>query len=441
MRIYFKLLLALVAISPLNAQTSLTLPQAVETALSNHFGIAIEKINLEVAQNSNHIGETGALPRIAFNLVQSNSFTDVVNPASFLQGTTLRNNINPTVTLDWLLFDGFRAKTTHQRLQKLQSETQANLEIVVQNTVQSAILAFYRALLEKERLNLFRKTLELSRLRFLYLRDRKEMGVATTSDVLTLESAYLSDSVTFLNQQLTYKNALVDLQWSLNAKEVVEPLGSLELPAQNLVLSDMIAASMASNANLKKEYITLELAQNGVELAHADLAPRIATTLNYSFDRARQDISNASLPPNSRAEPVNFANVNSGAINFTVSQTLYNGGRIHRAIENAKLRQKAQDLRFDQLKTNVVRELNLEFNTYQSRNQIFLTAQKSSQVAAANLEIAKQRFETGLIGSLDYLIVQNNFSNAEFAKLNSAYLALLSFVNLQRLTGGILDLK
>ncbi len=426
---------------PLCAQKKITLSQAIQTALENHYGIKIEKINSQISQINNHRGEAGGLPRLTLNIAQANSFTDVVNPASFIQGTTLRNNLNPSITLDWVLFDGFRASIAKDRLEKLQAESQASAEVIIESTIQNAILGFYRALLEKERNELSYKALRLSYDRYNYVRERKEMGLLTTADILTFQTAYLTDSVAYLNQMLAYRTALRDLQWLINDTTESEPVGEFSLPDEEFTFETLLQAAAGSNANLRKEFITLEIARLNTALTHADQYPRINLTVNYSYDRARQDISNASLPPTFKASPVNFAHTNAGGVNFSISYVLYNGGRVQRAQQVALLREQAQNLRLEQLKANISRELLNEFSTYQSRKAILDVTAQTAIVAQTNFEVAKERFEAGLISSLDYRSIQNALLAAEFARLSAAYNAIISLVNLQRLTGGILDVK
>jgi len=72
---YIFLLVLFVAALGTKAQESLTLSEAIQIGLSNHFGIQIERLNQEIARNNNTWGEAGRFPTVNFNVNQNNAIT------------------------------------------------------------------------------------------------------------------------------------------------------------------------------------------------------------------------------------------------------------------------------------------------------------------------------------------------------------------------------
>ena len=165
-------------------QETLTLSDAIQKGLSNHFGIQIEKLNQEIARNNNNWGEAGRYPTVNFNLNQNNSITDIDNPASFLQGKLSSNDINPVVSTNWTIFNGFLVNITKDRLQLLEQQSDGNAQIVIEDAIQSIVEAYYAVLLEQQRTEVLQQVLELSRDRYQYILLRKDLGSAVTFDVL-----------------------------------------------------------------------------------------------------------------------------------------------------------------------------------------------------------------------------------------------------------------
>ena len=148
------------SVSSLRAQETLTLSDAIQLGLANNFDIRIERLNVEIAENNNNWGEAGRWPTISLSVDQNNNFRDVDNPASFLQGLTISNDLGPGITMSWILFDGFRVQIARERLQKLQELSMGNAQVVIENAVQAIITQYYLTQLEKERLDVLQDVFE-----------------------------------------------------------------------------------------------------------------------------------------------------------------------------------------------------------------------------------------------------------------------------------------
>ncbi|MEM6831506.1 MAG: TolC family protein, partial [Bacteroidota bacterium] len=326
------------------AQESLSLSDAIQIGLDRNYSLKIERGNVEVAQNNNNWGEAGRWPTITLDVAQNNSYTDNVKVAfpTSTRGQTLSNALSPGVNLNWNLFNGFRANMTKSRLELLQSETEGNASIVIANTIQSIILGYYLAVLERDRLNEFSKQLELSRDRFDYIKLKSDLGSAVTTDVLLEEGNYLTDSINYVNQELTFRNAVRDLNVLLAEEDVAKMYvltDDLELTNEAYTIEDLRNRMMAENVDLKKQYITQALLGQATRLSTADRYPSLTFNAGFNESRNSLDLSNAvfftgdgfSNGPDSRLNSV----TDTYTANFTLSFTLFNGGRIKRAIRNA----------------------------------------------------------------------------------------------------------
>lgn len=197
------------------AQDDLSLSDAISLGLERNFDIQIEKENIAIAERNNNWGEAGRYPSLTFNFTPSHSINDnikVFNPFS-PRGKTVATGLSPDVRLNWTVFNGFKIKMSKYRLEKLQEESQGNADIVIANNIQSIILGYYSTVLEKERLDEFQKQLKLSGDKYNYVKIKKELGSAVSTELLLEEGNYLTDSTNYINQQLVYRNALRNLNF------------------------------------------------------------------------------------------------------------------------------------------------------------------------------------------------------------------------------------
>lgn len=432
-----------------NAQEQLSLSEAIEKGLQNNFDIRIEKKNLEVAENNNNWGEAGRYPTVSLNLSQNNSLTDNIKTASpfQLQDQTVSNSLNPSVNLNWTLFNGFKINISKSRLADLQAESDGNADIVISNAIQSIILGYYKVVLEKRRLDEFERQLRLSGDKFEYTKIKSELGSAVSTELLLEEGNYLTDSTNFINQQLVYRNAMRDLNVLLGNNEMQTTYtmtDGLSYKDENYQLQDLLTKLNSKNVDLKKQYISQQIMKHNLGLAKADRYPMVSLNSGYSHNRSRVDLSNATFPGqdgNSSpgpADPLNAVTDNYFA-NFTISFTLFNGGKINRAIQNAIIQEDVANLRTEQLKTTLYRDLAKAFDQYEIRKQLYGITERKQDAANTNLSISEEKFKNGSINSFDYRTVQNNSLSASLEKLQAIYNLIDSKVSLMRLTGGIIE--
>lgn len=430
-----------------SSQESLSLSDAIQIGLQRNYGIRIEQGNVEVAQNNNNWGEAGRWPTITLNVNQNNNLTDNVKVAfpTATQGQTLSNSLNPAINVNWTIFDGFRVQVSKKRLELLQAETDGNASIVVANTLQSIILGYYLAVLEQERLGEFEKQLDLSRDKYQYIKIKSDLGGAVTTDVLLEEGNYLTDSINYINQQLVYRNAIRDLNVLLAEENVAKTYNFsdvLIIPDESYTYADLHEQMMKENVDLQKQYITQSLLGQATRLSTADRYPTLALNASFSENRNSLDLSDAIFFTGSGFSGGPDTRLNSVTDNytatFTLSYTLFNGGRIKRAIKNAIVNERVGELRVDQMENSLDRDLLSALDRYNIRRQLYAINVRRETSSKTNLDLSEEKFKNGSINSFDYRDVQNNYLSSSILKLQATYNLINSKIELMRLTGGLI---
>lgn len=435
----------------LKAQETLSLSDAIQAGLSNNFDIQIERGNVSVSELNNTWGETSLFPSLNATLNGSKVIfenKEAINPFSIL-GKTETAQIQPGVNLNWNLLSIYNIQISKRRLEQLQAESNGNASIVIANSIQSIILGYYVAVLEKERLKQFQGQLILSRDKYSKLLIKKNLGSAVTSDLLLEEVNYLTDSSNFINQELQYKNAISNLNYLLGIQEpapVYELSDSLDSETMEVDLNELILIMEEENVDLQKQYLTQSILGLDAELRQWDRMPSLSLGANYTLTRNEQDVSDWPLnrreirDQNGNVVDVltvgNNQNLNYG-VNFTLSFNLFNGGKINRAIQRAQVQENIGELRVDRMKTSLRRDLKQAVDQYNVRKQLYQINVRRSESAKQNLDISKDKFENGSIDSFDYRTIQNNYLIASIQKLQSVYNLIDSKITLMRLTGGL----
>lgn len=426
------------------AQDSLSLSQAIQTGLANNFDIQIQELDVEIAENNNTWGAAGRWPTVTFSLTQNNNFRDVTNPASFLQGLTISNDLGPSINVNWVLFNGFSVNINRERLQKLQELTMGNAEVVVENAVQAIIMAYYSTLLEEERLSVLEKVFILSKDRYEYVKLKGELGSAVTFDILQEQNAYLSDSANYVTQEVNYRNARRNLNLLMGIDIDTEYVlaNDLDIEEEDYVLDDLYDKMVTSNSNLQNQFLNQQILRSEVRLAKTELYPQLSLNLGGAYNWARQDLSQAdfafSNPENPRPTVTQTRTANYAA-GFTLSYLLFDGGRVRRNIENAYTQERIGQLQIDQLKLSLKNDLIASYDLYNVRKKLLNISSQNIRSSELNLQLAEERFKNGTINSFNYRDIQINYLNAALNNLQAKYNLIDAETELLRLTGGIIS--
>ena len=427
---------------------TLSLSDAIQIGLDRNYDIRIEKGNVEVATNNNTWGEAGRLPQVDISVGYNTTYTDNVKTAfpTATQGQTLNSAFIPGVNVNWVLFDGFRIYATKRRLEQLQAESSGNASIVIANTLQSIILGYYLVVLEEERLEEFKKQLNLSSDRYELTKTKYDLGSSVTTDLLLEEGNYLTDSVNVINQELVVRNALRNLNVLLAEDDLDQPyhfVDSLSVEEEVYDLYSLQQKMLAENVDLRRQYISQSVLTSNKDIAKADRYPSLSFNAGITDNRSRLNLSRATFFTgegfaSGPSDPLRSVTDNYFA-NFTLSWTLFNGGRINRAIKNAVLQEDIGNLRVEQLKNRLDRDLSEAYDRYKVRLKLYRVNERREASAALNLSVTEEKFKGGTINSFDFRVVQNNYLSASIVRLQSLFNVIDSKIELMRLTGGLVQ--
>ena len=414
------------------AQTPLSLNDAIAKALANNYQIQISKERVVIAENNNTWGGTSLAPSINLNGGFNNGITDNSdNPTSFIQAELRSSSISYGAGLNWTLFDGFGMFIQKEQLDLLEQQSEGNAAIVIENSIQSVALAYYNVLLQEKRMEVFEELIELSNDRLAYERTKQELGASTTFDQLQFENALVADSTNYLLQRLSKQNAMRNLNLLMSESvEIVWQLTTeIEDLEENYDFGDLRNKTLSNNSNIKNQYINTIIANTEIRRAKAGLYP----VIGFNAGANQNNASFSAGEFEGEGTTINYFG------NFTLNFNLFNGGRARRAIQNAKVNEAIALLNQEELSLNVENDLRNNYEQFVAQQQIYLLAQRGVFFANKSLEIASEKFASGAINSFNFRDIQLAYLQAQSALLESQFNLISTKTNLVRLTGGLVQ--
>jgi len=425
-------LILTIQISSLKAQqtvnslpASLSLSEAIQIALENNYGISISKYDAEIAGISNSWGQAGRYPTIDMDLSSANSFTitDVSN------GT---NRISGGVGLRWILFNGFKVQINKDKLESLEDLAQGRSAVVVENTIQDIIEAYYNALLQVELKKVFKKVMELSDERYQAEQLKKDYGGSVTYQVLQARNLFLGDQYQLLNQEIMVKTAMRNLNFLMasdlkSSWELTEPF---EHVIHSFAADDLLSKMKSSNQTIHNQYINLQIKENDKRLADASYFPSVSFSSGFDNSFTNQYIPGTGNTTKTDMTPY---------ANLSLTYNLYSGGSRDRSRQISVINESIAQTQTDEMIHLVSNHLLNELDAYEIRKAQLDVATESVKAAELNLGIAKDKLRSGAINSFNYRDIQLLYLNASLQKIQVIYALIRSHTNLTRLTGGFVS--
>ena len=429
MKTRFMIILAFLSAMVMGQEVQkLSLQNAIDSALQKNYGIIIQQISTDIAEEQNTWGATGSLPSISFVGAASEGLS--FNGLDQAQSSTL----NGSVDLNWTIFRGFSAKISKQKLDELEKLSEGNLNIIVENTLISVMNTYYQALLNQEYIRIGEELTGLSRDRYSYEQEKVNLGASTTYSLLQAKNAFLEDQSDLLSAEATYRASIRQLNYLMGLDldleyELTEAFIAGREPFQLGILEERM---LSNNHTLQNQYLNLKMAELDVRQAKSGYYPTLSLGASGGYGSSETVYDTNTSLNNS------MSNWNTN-LSVSLSYTIYNGGVRKQGLQVARLQEEITGVQTEEMKQEMKMTLRQELDFYQVRQEQLDLAEENLEAAQLNLDLSRERYENGTINSFNYRDVQQIYMSAAVQYQNAIFSVIESYNAILRLTGGIIE--
>ncbi len=414
-------------------QEPLDLEKALQLGLENNLQVKIGVENRNLRELDTKIA-AGSLfmPSLNANYLRSFATEDVTqtfvsdpkNPRE-IDAAKSRNKAYSFVGIY-----GFRPESfvTIRRLGMLEEISDLDAKVIVENTVAGISTAYYRLILELQRLKVLQQTLFLSKARLDISQAQYELGGAGKRDFLAAQVDYNGDSSLLMTQYQVIQNARVNLNELLAA----DPDTNFLIQDSTITIGDRLTLETLYESALLENKLLLVNQRNNNEAflrikeLQASRLPGI--NLNSSFNNSVFNSDAGFLIQNER-QGLNYGG--------SITLNLFSGLTLNRRIQSAKVNQRIQDYSLEQYEIQLKSDIQRAYNTYDNNLGLLSIEQTNYQVAKENSEIALERFRLGIASYLEFRDAQVNLLSAENRLITSIFQIKQQEIELLRLSGKI----
>ncbi|MDA1009089.1 MAG: TolC family protein [Bacteroidetes bacterium] len=431
-----KYILLLLFPNLLFGQNTLSLMDAIKIGMLENYDIQISEKNQNISKINNNWANAGGLPSINLSAKKEEALSDQSNnPASFIQEKLRSSAINGNANVSWTLFNGFAIKANKERLNNLEEISNNNATLTIENTIQGIILQYYNCVLQKKRLELLQKVVALAKNRLEYEQTKYEIGVSSKIDLLQIENAMLTDSANIILQKLNYSNAIKNLNLTLATNVETNWILTDEMDTEIKLFNyeDLKTSTLANNTNIKNQYYNIQLSKQDIKLAMSPFYPVISVNSGAAYNESTYDIGDLSNTMDNTGESINYF------ANFSVNFRIFDGGKLYQNLRSLKIQKEINDLQLEKIQKEVLYQLSLTNDKYNSLITTYSLNQKAFKIAETNYGLATDQQNMGVINSFMLRDIEIAYISSGISAQQAAYNLMESKVALLKITGGIIQ--
>lgn len=422
-------------------QTELSLSQALEIGLANNLQVRFQEKQILISENNDTWANAGRTPTVDVTAVNQSAISQQVNPANVIlpEQLSYSTGLNGGLEMNLLLFNGGRIKYAKTGLGLQREQAELNMRMAIEDLTEQLMLAYYQVLLVEEQRTVLQEVKSLSKDRLDFQELKREYGSASTFDVIQAKDAYLNDSIAYIqleNQIAALHNNLKLVMGISGNTEQYKLSDNLESVIPLLEKEGLQQRMLDNNTDILNLRLADKLALNNIDIQKTGLKPTlglglgVSGNLNSIYLDAENPITMEIIGRNTSYGVNPF-------LNLTASYRLFDAGLRKTRIQNAEVQWQANK----DLMLNMEQTIATQFeNTYLqmvTNQRVLEMSEQQLDNASKNLDIAKDRFENGLISSFDYRTIQLGYLSASQARLEARFNLINSQITILNLTGGL----
>jgi outer membrane protein len=450
------LLAAFTTVLRLEAQNTVSLKQAIETALAGNISLKQGATRIDAARTGLQQAKMNRLPNLNAGAGQSVNYGRSVNPYDNQVVENQRvssNNMSLSATMN--LFSGFQNRyTIEQRQLDLKAGTE-DLGTSRNNVVLGVVESFANVLSNKAILTSAKSQFESTKSQLDRTEKLVNAGKIANSALFDLRAQLATDETNIVLAENNFDLARLNLaQWMQidleQLGDIVEPAFQVENGPEKTA-SEIYRLAESAQPQIQASKTRVMSAEKGISLAKSAYYPSLSLQggifTNYSSLAQKfipgeklstpyyqpfgefeiSDPSNGTSIPvvisqkitqaPGRLEELSFSqqldnNLRRG-ISLNLSIPVFNGYQARYAQENARISRRNAELQLEQEKNRLRQTIESAVANEKAARKRLEAIEKQIKALEENWRLSEQRFNLGVLNATDYLLAKNNLNRAE----------------------------
>lgn len=414
--LFITILLSIPVLS--QAQTSITLEDAIRIALENNYQLKQADNNLAISDNAVLNARADFLPSLSasYNGTRRVGQQFDQTTVTFENVTTqsMGGNLNSSITV----FNGFNNINSFRRANTNRSIQVEESQRLRENIIFTTASRFLQIVLNEELLKISEENLSVSEQQYDRIAAQVEVGRSPNVDLLNQASIVANEELVVIQRENALESSYAQLMRIMQDESgteytlIMPEIDQLDLVPLDLNLQELVQTAMQNRRDLRVQQLTIERNQYDESIARANLLPTINASIGISgsYNDRFRDFD---------GQPLNFPdqffdrNVNS-FMGFNVQIPIFDNLNRRTNLQNTQITLKNSRLELENVRFQVNEEVRQAYNDYMSIVKELESTEKALIAAERAYETEFQRYEVGAS-----TLIELNQSNANFVQAQS----------------------
>jgi len=417
------------------AQTTLSLEEAIATALKNNYDIQISKNDSIIAALDYSFRYGAFLPQL--NATAGTTWNNNNQKQTLADGTKRQqngirsNNINSALNLNWKLFDGLKMFATLEKAEEFINLGELTVKNQVINTVATVVNNYYNIAAQKQQLKAIQEQMSVSEERVKLAQNRLDIGVGAKPDLLQSKVDLNAQKANILTQETLIAQLKEQLNQLMNVAQNTQYDVEDSIPINHgLGLGEIQTDIENTNPLLQIAQKNIDISRITLRERKADQFPVLSFTSAYNYSRTTNKtvINNFSL----------LFNQNNGFnYGFSLAIPILNNFNTKRLIRQARQDISYQQLLYDNQRSLLHLNVINAFIAFEQQKKTLSLEEETILLAKENVSIILQTLRLGAATIIQLRDAQQSLENAYNRLITARYNTKLAETELRRLKGDL----
>lgn len=406
------------------AQDTWSLEKCITYALENNLQVKQQNLAVETKENALTVAKMAHLPSLNASASHSYSFGRAIDYGS----NQVSNDIISTsfsINANLTLFNGFEILNSRKQSQTNYLAAKSDVETIKNSIAIQIALGYLQILFNDELVNSTATQVELSKMQVERTRVLVNAGSLPEGNLFEMEAQLASDEAQLVNAQNQLDLAYLTLTQMLDLKSAES--FRIEKPT-NVDVAEKLAAtnpqeifniSMGIMPQIKGSELNVESANYGLKIAKGRYYPQLSLGASYSSG-ARQFLKENPLVAEVPFETQIRDNA-STYIGFSLSIPIFNGLQTRKGVSNAKINLSSSQIDLENQKNSLYKDIQQAYADALAALKKYKSTQKSLQALEEAFRYSEQKFNLGMVTSIDYTTAKNKLAKAQTDLLQAKY--------------------
>ncbi|GAA4209794.1 TolC family protein [Pedobacter jeongneungensis] len=416
------LLVALSFSQQIRAQEVISIEQAVENTLKNNLNIKQAAFSASLSEENVRQSKNALLPTVNGTINQSMQWGRSQQVSGLFENTQ-NYNLSPNVSTNVSLFGGGTKINQIRQNKILLAANQTNVEKVKNDLILQVVTAYLQVLNNQDQVKATQQQLDVANSTLKREQALLDVGNKTLADISQAKSQAATAELNLTNaqNQLTISyltlGQLMEIQPPMTFKVQAPLVNELNNIQNTYVPSDIYKQALNTFPDIKLAELNSKAAEKAIDIAKGGFFPQISLGGGLGSAYYYQFNSNFPISKFTNQLSDNFGQY----VSMGISIPIFNGFTTRSSVRKAKITwmQRRTDEQIS--KNNLIKVINqavADLNAAQSR---YSSTQNAFQAQKDAFYVIDQRYNVGLVNSLDYSTAQTNRNKAEIDFILAKY--------------------